>query len=282
MRTLRATMTPLGFALVFCVGTSCTSNQAIPNEAPSPPMEVESCVESLSGLASHFEDERTSSNRLLVVFKRFYKIGLYHSGKLLKEGGVTGCFDISMGENPYSAKYEWDNASTPEGWYFVAAKRTSNPDDSYPETAFYKSLSVSYPNLDDVSRAFEHQVIDEATANNMRRQIALGEVPRQDSPMGGGILIHAWYTSDRSNTLGCVGVADDDIDWLFDRIEVRDPILIVPWRTKIQTDGSVAHDDSVQAPLEHRISSEEYEQLVDRKETERRQGVVFKPILITP
>ena len=241
-------------------------------------VEISTCLKSLTGLPpAYLSDERLQAKRLIVVFKRPYKIGLYHDGRLVVDYGVSGCFPISMGAWPYEPKYKLDWMSTPEGWYQVGSKHTTNPNDKYPPTSFYKAFLVNYPNLEDVDRALTHHVIDQYKAGLLRRFIKNGQLPPQHTPMGGEIMIHAWYTSDRAATEGGIGVDDKNRDWLFDRVESGDPILIVAWKDVIYTDGTTAIDTDV--PEEPELITIDLSQ-IDQEASAAKGQIVMKPTII--
>lgn len=244
--------------------------------------ELDDCVETLNLLPpERAQDPRLDTEQLIVVFKRTYKVGLYRNGKLVTEDGVRGCFPISMGPWPFEPKYRYDNASTPEGWYFVGYKGTSDPNDEYRASSFAKSLMVSYPNRQDIALAQSKGVIDDKTAKELRRDVEAGRLPRQNSPMGGAILIHSWFTEDKAATAGCVGVDDDNMDWLFARARPGDPILILPWRRIMFADGTFGQDDRVHESLDEEIDWEEFTKLVDIEASEKAGGYVLKPYVIT-
>ena len=124
---------------------------------------------------------------------------------LLKAGHVLRSFDISLGLMPNGPKQREGDYRTPEGVYYLEAK---NPDSDY-----FLSIKVSYPNAEDRARAR-----------------ALGVDP------GGQIMIHGFpnlpkYDERRYRTSdwtdGCIAVSNSDmIDiWLMTRestpIEIR-------------------------------------------------------------
>ncbi len=216
-----------------------------------PPQERADCPRLVSELPTEFAgDARTRAERLIVVFKHAEMVGAYENGVLVTSPEPM-CYPITMGVWPYEAKTQTDHASTPEGWYEVARKRSRNPDDAYPPTIFELSLHVNYPNEADVDRALALAVIDPATAGELMRDIAQRSLPRQNSPMGGAILLHSWYTSYldddlgedvrvRGTTAGCVGIDDENMSSLFTWSERRDPILMLPWRLVLMDDGTTA------------------------------------------
>jgi hypothetical protein len=212
--------------------------EPIKSIADAPHEELEGCLATLAGLPPEFEsDRRANEGQLIVVFKRQKSLGLYRDGSLV-EGA---CWDIALGSWPYEAKVRRDNASTPEGWYTVSYKRTSNPLDTYPDTAFYKALHVSYPNAQDIVWAKRLGVINDVQAEELLDAIKAGRLPSQSSPMGGAILIHGWM-DELPETLGCVGMREPEIDLLFPQVEAGTPILFLPWHRIIRQDRTFGVD----------------------------------------
>ena len=170
--------------------------------------------------------------RGIVVYKGKKKTALYEHGQL------SLCAPADFGDWPYEAKVQSDGESTPEWWYNVASKRTSNPNDEFPKSVFTEALHVSYPNLMDIHRAEERGVVTDEVAQALRDAVNQGELPSQDTAMGGAIMIHSWQPG--LTTAGCVGLPDTDMHELFARTQNADPILILPWQTIMYDDGSIA------------------------------------------
>jgi len=239
----------MAIAAVSCV-SACTDTTTAPplDRRPIPPpitatpvpphAPISTCPSDLAAWSTALQsDSRLAAPRLIVVFKRLYRIGLYAEGRLVDD---PGCMPISMGDWPYEPKIRRDNMSTPEGWYAVAGKRTNRPDDPW-RSRFELALHVDYPRPRDVRAALEQGVIDERTSRQIARSRAEG-LPSQRTAMGGQILIHSWYTDVRAATLGCVGVDDENMQSVFARSSVGDPIYLAPWRDVWYQDGDIIHD----------------------------------------
>jgi murein L,D-transpeptidase YafK len=122
-------------------------------------------------------------------------------------GNIVRSYRISLGKNPLGHKeYEGDNR-TPEGRYMIDARN--------PNSDFYLSLRISYPNEKDRQEARK----------------------RGKSP-GGNIFIHGlpngkswmwWKYNTRSDwTNGCIALTDTEIKELWDIVEDKTPIVIYP------------------------------------------------------
>ncbi|HJZ86208.1 MAG TPA: L,D-transpeptidase family protein [Polyangia bacterium] len=132
-------------------------------------------------------------------------------------GQVRGRFEATFGAHPTGPKERQGDERTPEGRYVVSSKVVSE--------RFYRFLGISYPNADDRARAQKLGV---------------------DNP-GGGIGIHgtrprraglarAWTRVAHATGLytvwgptdGCIALANEDIEVLFDAVAVGTPVEITP------------------------------------------------------
>ena len=125
---------------------------------------------------------------------------------LVRDGQVMESFRVALGRNPKGTKIYQGDGRTPEGIYRIAALN--------PDSQFYRSIRVSYPN--DADRA---------------RAQALGQA------VGGDIMIHGLAPERRGYggehwrfdwTNGCIAVTDEEIDEIWRRVEIGTPIEIRP------------------------------------------------------
>lgn len=147
-----------------------------------------------------FAAEAPKRADLIVVDKGKRELTLWSKKKKLKT------YRIVLGGNPVGDKEKEGDLRTPEGRYTIDAKN--------PNSSFYKSLHISYPDKTDRVQA--------------RRQ---GVSP------GGAIMIHgtpdyiaALYATGifPDWTAGCIAVSNDEIDEIFRRVPVGTPIVIKP------------------------------------------------------
>jgi murein L,D-transpeptidase YafK len=129
-----------------------------------------------------------------------------HTLQLLAEGRVVREFNVALGANPKGHKMQAGDERPPEGVYRLDYKN--------PGSAFYKAIHISYPNARDVASAKSRGV----------------------SP-GGQIMIHGqkngleWLAllSQRFDwTNGCIALANEDMDIVWERVKVGTPIEILP------------------------------------------------------
>jgi len=137
---------------------------------------------------------------LLVVHKSARRMVLY------SHGAVVRSYAISLGHDPVGPKQRQGDHRTPEGWYVI--------DEHNPNSAFHRSLHLSYPSAQDAASAH-----------------AAGHSP------GGDVMIHGtrnglgWLgrlhlASDWTD--GCIAVTDSEMDELYALVPDGTPIDIKP------------------------------------------------------
>jgi murein L,D-transpeptidase YafK len=119
---------------------------------------------------------------------------------------VLRVYRVALGRNAGGPKMFEGDGRTPEGTYTLDFKLR--------DSAFYKAIHISYPNETDVARA---------------ESFGLGP--------GGKIMIHGLpndMTAERVGhpeidwTEGCIAVANDEIDEIWQMVETGTPIEILP------------------------------------------------------
>jgi murein L,D-transpeptidase YafK len=125
---------------------------------------------------------------------------------LMNKGERVASFHVTFGQNPKGHKIKRGDGRTPEGHYILDYKN--------PNSKFYKSIHISYPNA-----------VDRANAQH------LGVSP------GGDIMIHgqknSWGWASPivqlfSWTNGCIALSDSDMDKVWDAVDPGTPIEIRP------------------------------------------------------
>lgn len=132
---------------------------------------------------------------------------------------LVGSYAIALGWTPTGHKKVEGDGKTPEGEYYVCIRN--------PNSSFYLSLGVSYPNEADAKDALDAEVIDQETYDEIVHAIANGRKPPWDTALGGAIMIHG-RGSGRDWTAGCIAVDDDIMDILWRHCEMGTPIIIYP------------------------------------------------------
>jgi lipoprotein-anchoring transpeptidase ErfK/SrfK len=174
---------------------------------------TKSVTEAHSYLSNYFEGlskwrrwaEETKSwsknnNAAVIVVDKFaQKCYVYKDGKLKKE------FYAELGPHWIGTKQYMGDKATPEGRYHITKKKTNH------QTKYYKALLINYPNDEDKERY---------SAN-----VKKGNIPRRG--IGNLIEIHGGGGKGINWTDGCIALANDDIDRLFELVSVGTPVTIV-------------------------------------------------------
>ncbi len=156
-------------------------------------------VVTLTGCAS--KPERIWADQV-VVWKSKRKMALIRDGKVMHE------YRIALGERPWGHKRQEGDERTPEGDYILDWRN--------PNSRFYKSIHISYPNPRDI-----------------RFARAMGRDP------GGMIMIHGQPDHARSPrfrerylsrdwTNGCIAVRNPEMDEIWRLVRYGTPIRILP------------------------------------------------------
>jgi len=131
----------------------------------------------------------------VIVYKELRKIYLMHHDKVLKS------YEIELGFAPTGDKLIEGDGRTPEGEYLIDRRN--------PNSTFYLSIGISYPNAADIAQAR-----------------TLGKPP------GGDIFIHGGRRSiDLSQpdwTAGCISVSDRQMRDIYAMVKNGTPITIYP------------------------------------------------------
>lgn len=137
---------------------------------------------------------------LVVVSKSDANMVLMRDGKVLKQ------YRIAMGDLPSGHKLKEGDQRTPQGRYILDYKK--------PDSAYYKSIHISYPNEEDKLRAK-----------------ALGIRP------GGMIMIHGQnprsplppeQAQQYNWTDGCIAITNAEMDEVWKAVDEGTPIEIWP------------------------------------------------------
>jgi murein L,D-transpeptidase YafK len=148
----------------------------------------------------------------IVVYKAQRKLELYSDKELLRT------YKVGLGFNPVADKVREGDGATPEGEFYVFVKNN--------KSAYYLSLGVSYPNVEDAERGLRDNLITRQEYNAIVEAIKKKVAPPQHTRLGGLIYIHGAGAS-KDWTLGCVALENDDIKELFDAVIVGTPVTIL-------------------------------------------------------
>jgi L,D-peptidoglycan transpeptidase YkuD (ErfK/YbiS/YcfS/YnhG family) len=143
---------------------------------------------------------RATGKTVIIVDKMEHVCRVYQADTLRSE------IPIEMGPNWIGTKKQIGDKRTPEGKYIITKKRRGR------ETRFYKALQLNYPNEEDWLRFYS--------------AIRNAEIPA-DAKIGGLIEIHGEGGKGVNWTDGCIAISNEDIDQIFELVEVGTPVTIV-------------------------------------------------------
>ena len=136
----------------------------------------------------------------VLVVKSERKLHLMGRGEVLKS------YRISLGKEPTGAKVREGDLRTPEGFYWIDWRKTSDK--------YNLSMHISYPNARDAANARKKGV-----------------------SAGGMIMIHGtplddeypeWFFSTLDWTEGCIAVTDEEMEVIYSMVKPGTVIHILP------------------------------------------------------
>lgn len=136
----------------------------------------------------------------IVVFKSKRLMKVYADGKMIKS------YNISLGGQAKGQKIREGDSKTPEGNYRINGRND--------QSTCYKNLGISYPN-------FNQQCI--ARKNNVS--------PGGDIKIHGLLNGYGWignFHTFHDWTAGCIAVNNDEMDELYNSVDMNTPIKILP------------------------------------------------------
>jgi murein L,D-transpeptidase YafK len=155
----------------------------------------------------------TLKNPKIIVHKAKRILQVFDGTTLVRQ------YPIGLGFNPQGTKSREGDGATPEGNYHITRKN--------PNSNFYLSLGISYPNTSDADRGLKAGLIDKSTHQTILKAHQKQGEPPQKTALGGEIFIHGRGSS-RDWTWGCVALDDANMKELFSIIPERTPIQIQP------------------------------------------------------
>jgi murein L,D-transpeptidase YafK len=147
----------------------------------------------------------------IVVTKNERRLELFSAGLVVRR------YKIGLGLSPVEDKIRQGDRRTPEGEFYVFTKND--------KSAFYLSLGLSYPNIEDAERGLRDRLISRRQYDAIVRAIRRKATPPQNTALGGDIYIHGNGASS-DWTWGCVALENADMKELFDAVSVGTPVTI--------------------------------------------------------
>lgn len=150
----------------------------------------------------------------VIVHKSALKLDVYDGATLVKT------YRVAIGADR-ADKVRSGDQRTPEGEFYLCLRKKA------PDTPYFRSLGLSYPNVEDADRGLRDGLINTAQHRQILQAIARRLRPPWNTPLGGAIMIHG-SRNGRDGTLGCVALDDDDIRELYLRLPMGTPVTIQP------------------------------------------------------
>lgn len=147
--------------------------------------------------AAQYDLEVSKSERLLKVKQGDKVIKIYH---------------IAFGRGGKGGKREMGDNKTPQGSYRIVNFK--------PDSKFYFFMQLNYPNLTDAWHGYKDRLISAGEFKQIASAYRYGEVPPQDTMLGGYIGIHGIGEVSRKKldihsrfnwTEGCIALKNEEI-----------------------------------------------------------------------
>jgi murein L,D-transpeptidase YafK len=150
-------------------------------------------------------------NPRIIVKKNQRLLQILDGERLVKE------YKIALGFAPAGDKSTEGDGRTPEGKFYIFTKN--------PESKFYLSLGLSYPNIEAARRGLKDQIISREEFDAIELAINEKRMPPQKTALGGEIYIHGGGV-ETDWTQGCVALKNEEIKEIFDLIPVGAEVKI--------------------------------------------------------
>jgi murein L,D-transpeptidase YafK len=146
---------------------------------------------------------------------------------LILDGHLEHRYCIALGGNAAADKSVEGDHATPLGEFYVCAKN--------PRSKYFLSLCISYPNAEDAQRGLAANLIGAEEYGQILAALHAGKMPPQHTRLGGEIYIHGrgvkpieGASGEKDWTRGCIALDNSDMQELYDRIDIGDPLRIDP------------------------------------------------------
>lgn len=132
--------------------------------------------------------------------------------------------NISVGRNGYTFERHMGDGKTPLGVFQIAWIN--------PNSRFHLFFGLDYPTQEYAEEAFRRKLIDFDTYYAIRKASYRGELPPQDTPLGGNIGIHGIGHGSRlvheaaNWTEGCIALTNEEIEQLARWVSLGTKVVI--------------------------------------------------------
>lgn len=150
-------------------------------------------------------------NPHILVKKKARTLQIFDGQLLIKT------YKISLGFKPVGDKEIEGDGKTPEGDFYIYFKNE--------QSAFYLSLGISYPNIEDAARGLKENLITPDEFAEIVKANDEKTMPPQKTKLGGEIFIHGGGC-DADWTAGCLALTNEEMKEIFDVISVGTNVKI--------------------------------------------------------
>jgi murein L,D-transpeptidase YafK len=199
--------------LACCSGMACQQQVGLGRTTVTPGEVVRGTSSDNDARSQRAALKLPLKNPQIVVMKSKRRLELYADGALIR------IYKVGLGLNPVPDKTRQGDRATPEGDFYIFTRND--------KSAFYLSLGISYPNVEDAERGLRDKLVSQAQHDAIVRAIKRKATPPQNTALGGDIYIHGNGASS-DWTWGCVALENEDIRELFDAVPVGTPVTIKP------------------------------------------------------
>ena len=149
----------------------------------------------------------------VLVHKAAHVLEVYDGDRLMAR------IRVALGSAPVGQKQQEGDGRTPEGTYYACMRN--------PKSKYYLSIGLSYPNTEDAQRGLDAGSISREQYERIADTIRRGARPPWDTPLGGEIMLPAGGT-DGDWTAGCIAMAPEDMDYLWQHVALGTAVEIAP------------------------------------------------------
>ncbi|MGH8247067.1 MAG: L,D-transpeptidase family protein [Gammaproteobacteria bacterium] len=144
-----------------------------------------------------------------------------------QDGQIVKHFRIAHGKGGFGSKRRLGDNKTPSGVYRIVDFKT--------DSRFYFFMQLDYPNLLDAWHGYRSELIDASQFRAIAATYRSGDVPPQDTPLGGYIGIHGIGDSTNERleihrynnwTEGCIALTNEELNELREFVSIGTRVVI--------------------------------------------------------
>jgi murein L,D-transpeptidase YafK len=204
------------FSVLACLSLPACEQRMAVAQQPGASREVEAKIDNDTDaypLSQRVAMKLSIRNPRIVVFKSKRKLELFSNNSIVRT------YHVGLGFNPVDDKKVEGDGATPEGEFYIFTKND--------KSAYYLSLGLSYPNAEDAERGLRERLISRQQHDAIIKAIKDKAKPPQFTGLGGLIYIHG-NGAKNDWTWGCVALENEDMQELYEAVQVGTPVTIKP------------------------------------------------------